>query len=149
MGWSYGNALVGEFMFTFLFIFTVFQTAVYSDCSSMASFAIGLAVFPAHALLIPLKVLHQSHLISRSSCRGVVHRTQEGHLPAHVGLLVWTISRRRSCSLIVVRSLKGSVPAPFSFLLHGIHIAQLVTQLMRHQEKNNTTPQTPTQMLSA
>ena len=42
-GWSYGNALVGEFMMTFLLIFTVLQTAVNSefDYSSMACFAIG------------------------------------------------------------------------------------------------------------
>ena len=84
MGWSYGNALVGEFMFTFLLVFTVFQTAANSDFDylSVASFVIGLAVFPA------------SDLISRSSCRGVVHWRQEGHLPAHVGLRVWTICRR-------------------------------------------------------
>ena len=31
VGWSYGNALVGEFMFTFLRVFTVFQTAANSD----------------------------------------------------------------------------------------------------------------------
>ena len=29
--WSYGNALVGEFMVAFLLVFTVFRTAVNSD----------------------------------------------------------------------------------------------------------------------
>jgi len=55
-GWSYGNALVGEFMMTFLLVFTVLQTAVNSDFdySSMACFAIGLAVFLGHSLLIPI-----------------------------------------------------------------------------------------------
>ena len=54
VGWSYGNALVGEFMFIFLLVFNVFQTAVNSDFDylSMASFVIGLAVFPALSLLI-------------------------------------------------------------------------------------------------
>ena len=32
-----------------------------------------------------LMVLHQSDLVLRSSCRGVFHWTQEGHLPAHGG----------------------------------------------------------------
>ena len=51
-----GNALVGEFMMTFLLIFTVLQTAVNSDFdySSMACFVIGLAVFLGHSLLIPI-----------------------------------------------------------------------------------------------
>ena len=58
-----------------------------------------------------LMVLRQSDLILRSSCLGEVRWTQEGHLPAHVGLLVWTISRCRSCSccLYVVRCLKSSL----------------------------------------
>ena len=51
VGWSHGTALVGEFMFIFLLVFTVFQTAANSDFdySSIASFAFGLAVFPAAA----------------------------------------------------------------------------------------------------
>ena len=58
-GWSYGNALVGEFWVAFLLVllvFTVLQTAVNSDFdySSMPCFAIGLAVFLGHYLLIPI-----------------------------------------------------------------------------------------------
>ena len=51
VGWSYGNALVGEFMFIFLLVFTVLLKTLYSDFdySSIASFALGLAVFPAAA----------------------------------------------------------------------------------------------------
>ena len=43
-------------MMAFLLVFTVLQTAVNSDfdCSLMACFAIGLAVFLAHALSIPI-----------------------------------------------------------------------------------------------
>merc|ERR1712012_1300409 len=50
-GWSYWNALVGGFMMTFLLVFTVLQTAVNADFdySSMACFAIGLAVFLGHS----------------------------------------------------------------------------------------------------
>ena len=49
VGWSHGNALVGEFMFIFLLVFTKFQMAANSDFdySSIASFAFGLAVFAA------------------------------------------------------------------------------------------------------
>ena len=56
VGWSYGNALVDEFMLTCLLVFTVLQTALNSDfdCSSVASFAFGLAVFPGHSLLMPI-----------------------------------------------------------------------------------------------
>ena len=56
VGRSCGNALVGEFRLTFLLVFTVLQMTANSDFdfSSMASFAIGLAVFPAHSLLIPI-----------------------------------------------------------------------------------------------
>ena len=43
-------------MMTFLLVFTVLQTAVNSDFdySSMACFAIGLAVFLGHSLLVPI-----------------------------------------------------------------------------------------------
>ena len=56
VGWSYGKALVGEFRLTFLLVFTVLQMTANSDFdfSSMASFAICLAVFLAHSLLIPI-----------------------------------------------------------------------------------------------
>ena len=74
-----------------------------------------------------------------SSCRAVDHWMQEGHLSAHVRFLFEPIGRCCSCSCCfqVVPSLKGSVHAPFSFL-HGIRVAQLVTQLMRRQQQ--TTP---------
>ena len=61
-------------MMTFLLVFTVLQTAVNSDFdySSMACFAIGLAVFLGHSLLIPIDGCSiNSDQIFRSSCRGV------------------------------------------------------------------------------
>ena len=74
VGWSCGNALVCEFMLNFLIIFNVFQTALNSDFdySSIASFACGLAVFPAHSLLIPIDGAPsiRPDLTSQLSCRG-------------------------------------------------------------------------------
>ena len=47
---------MGEFMMTFLLVFTVLRTTVNFDLkySSMACFAIGLAVFLGHSFLIPI-----------------------------------------------------------------------------------------------
>ena len=55
-GWSRGHALVGEFLTLFLQIFTVLVSAVISvfDYSSMACFAIGLAVLLGRSLLIQI-----------------------------------------------------------------------------------------------
>ena len=62
LGWSYGNAFVGEFRMALLIVFTVLVSAVFS-VSPTRSFR------PAVAAWI----------------------TGEGHLSVHVGLLSWTI----------------------------------------------------------
>ena len=108
-GWDgvFGNTSVGEFMLTFLLLFSVLHTAANPDFdfSSLACFAIGLAVFLCPSSSFRLLVLHLSDQFLRSSCRAVDLWTQEGHLSAHVRFMVWTIGR---CSQ-VVRSLRGSV----------------------------------------
>jgi len=56
-GWKQHNALVGEFICTFLLMFTVMQTAVnpMSEANrSLACIAIGFAVFLAHSVMIPI-----------------------------------------------------------------------------------------------
>lgn len=56
-GWSSTGALIGEFFGTFLLMYVVFETAVNSMAaanSSVAPLAIGLAVFLAHSVLIPV-----------------------------------------------------------------------------------------------
>jgi len=56
-GWGAHNALVGEVMGTFLLMTVVLQTAVNVKSTSnraQAPFAIGLAVFIAHTVLIPI-----------------------------------------------------------------------------------------------
>eukprot|EP00933_Yihiella_yeosuensis_P045632 TRINITY_DN4102_c1_g1_i1.p1 TRINITY_DN4102_c1_g1~~TRINITY_DN4102_c1_g1_i1.p1 ORF type:complete len:544 (+),score=102.40 TRINITY_DN4102_c1_g1_i1:107-1738(+) len=56
-GWSSGNALVGEIMGTFLLVYVVLQTAcdIKSEANrAQAAIAIGLAVFVAHVMLIPI-----------------------------------------------------------------------------------------------
>lgn len=56
-GYSSLHALVGEFMMTFLLMFVVLETAVNpaSEAShALACLAIGLSVFVAHSLLIPI-----------------------------------------------------------------------------------------------
>jgi MIP family channel proteins len=56
-GWSWRTALIGEVVGTFLLMFVVFETAL--DPGSLANralapVAIGLAVFLAHSVLIPI-----------------------------------------------------------------------------------------------
>mmetsp|Transcript_2598 Transcript_2598/g.8726 ORF Transcript_2598/g.8726 Transcript_2598/m.8726 type:complete len:313 (+) Transcript_2598:162-1100(+) len=56
-GWSKAGALVAEFVGTFLLMFVVFETAVNPENkanSELAPVAIGLAVFLAHSVLIPI-----------------------------------------------------------------------------------------------
>lgn len=56
-GWSQGSALIGEVLGTFLLMFTVLETAVNplsASNRSVACLAIGLSVFLAHSLLIPV-----------------------------------------------------------------------------------------------
>mmetsp|Transcript_25978 Transcript_25978/g.60524 ORF Transcript_25978/g.60524 Transcript_25978/m.60524 type:complete len:218 (-) Transcript_25978:72-725(-) len=56
-GWTTLGALIGEFVGTFLLMFVVFQTAVNgaaSANSALAPLAIGLSVFLAHSVLIPV-----------------------------------------------------------------------------------------------
>merc|ERR1712072_46303 len=57
-GFSRGNAFCGEFFFTFLLLFTVFHTAVHerygNNTDNAAPIAIGMAVFCAHCVLIPI-----------------------------------------------------------------------------------------------
>jgi len=56
-GWTQISALIGEFMGTFLLMFVVLQTAVNDASkanSSLAPLAIGLSVFLAHSVLIPV-----------------------------------------------------------------------------------------------
>ena len=103
VGWSYGNALVGEFMFTFLLVFTVLQMAVNSDFdfSSMASFAIGLAVFPAHSLFIPIDGAPSIRPDLTFQLSGLGSPGAKGHLSAHVGLLVWALGRCCTCSFCI------------------------------------------------
>jgi len=51
------NAFVGEFMMTFLLMFVVLETAVNPQSKAnreMAALAIGIAVFLAHSVLIPI-----------------------------------------------------------------------------------------------
>lgn len=55
--WNWWNALIGEIMGTFLLVFVVLQTACNPKSSltrAQACIAIGLAVFMAHAVLIPI-----------------------------------------------------------------------------------------------
>mmetsp|Transcript_3443 Transcript_3443/g.7800 ORF Transcript_3443/g.7800 Transcript_3443/m.7800 type:complete len:305 (-) Transcript_3443:72-986(-) len=56
-GWTSGGALIGEFMGTFLLMYVVFETAVNSMAAAnaaVAPLAIGLSVFLAHSVLIPV-----------------------------------------------------------------------------------------------
>jgi len=56
-GWSQFGALIGEFVGTFLLVYVVFETAVNSATaanSALAPLAIGLSVFLAHSVLIPV-----------------------------------------------------------------------------------------------
>jgi len=56
-GYSASHALVGEFLMTFLLVFVVLETAVNPASSpnrALACLAIGLAVFLAHSVLIPI-----------------------------------------------------------------------------------------------
>jgi len=56
-GYSWWHALVGEVVMTFLLVFVVLETAVNPASSAnraLACLAIGLAVFLAHAVLIPI-----------------------------------------------------------------------------------------------
>lgn len=56
-GWSKTNALVGEIMGTFLLVFVVLETAVSTGSAAnraQACIAIGIAVFLAHSVLIPI-----------------------------------------------------------------------------------------------
>merc|ERR1711934_885419 len=57
-GFSDGNAFCGEFFFTFLLLFVVFHTAVHekykNGTTNAAPIAIGMAVFCAHCVLIPI-----------------------------------------------------------------------------------------------
>ena len=59
------QGLVGESLVTFSVASTVLQTAVNSDFeySSMACFAIGLAVFLGHSLLIPFEWVLPDHSV--------------------------------------------------------------------------------------
>jgi len=57
-GFSRGNAFCGEFFLTFLLLFVVFHTAVHeryrNATNNAAPIAIGMAVFCAHCVLIPI-----------------------------------------------------------------------------------------------
>eukprot|EP00933_Yihiella_yeosuensis_P063194 TRINITY_DN662_c0_g1_i4.p1 TRINITY_DN662_c0_g1~~TRINITY_DN662_c0_g1_i4.p1 ORF type:complete len:586 (-),score=123.38 TRINITY_DN662_c0_g1_i4:443-2092(-) len=56
-GWHWHNALIGEIMGTFFLVYVVLQTAcdIRSEANrAQAAIAIGLAVFVAHAMLIPI-----------------------------------------------------------------------------------------------
>merc|ERR1711865_236812 len=57
-GFSDGNAFCGEFFMTFLLLYVVFHTAVHAKHSiktdNAAALAIGLSVFCAHCVLIPI-----------------------------------------------------------------------------------------------
>jgi len=56
-GWSWSNAFVGEIAGTCLLMLTVLQTACHPGSAanrSQAALAIGLAVFIAHTVLIPI-----------------------------------------------------------------------------------------------
>jgi len=57
-GFSNGNAFCGEFFFTFLLLFTVYHTAVHKvhslKTNNAAALAIGMSVFCAHSVLIPI-----------------------------------------------------------------------------------------------
>ena len=74
----------------------------------------------------------------------VVHWMHEGHPPAPVSSLVVPLLRLLleplfpSCS-----GLEGLRPSRTSLFQHGIHIAQLVTQLMRRQQPHRTTRPRP------
>ena len=55
--WNWWNALIGEVMCTFLLVFVVHQTACNPKSAmnrSQACIAIGLAVFMAHCVMIPI-----------------------------------------------------------------------------------------------
>jgi len=58
VGFSDGNAFCGEFFMTFLLLFVVFHTAVHKGYSKQttnaAPLAIGMSVFCAHCVLIPI-----------------------------------------------------------------------------------------------
>jgi len=56
-GISKTNALLGEFVMTFLLMFVIMETAVSTETKAnrqMAALAIGFAVFLAHSVLIPI-----------------------------------------------------------------------------------------------
>merc|ERR1719373_70726 len=56
-GYTVTNALFGEAIMTFLLMFVVLETAVNPETKvsrPMAALAIGLAVFLAHSVLIPI-----------------------------------------------------------------------------------------------
>ena len=131
-----------EFLLTFLLVFSVLQTAFCSDLdfSSLVCFANWFGHVPGPLSLILFDGCSTNRPVLSFQLSG-----QEGHLPDHVGLLVWAMNRCCSCSFCiqVVRSLRAPSTAPFPFSVvslssHGIHIAQLVTQSMRRQQKKHT-----------
>merc|ERR1712166_748093 len=64
-GFSQGNAFIGEFVMSFLLLFVIYHTAVYKNnkkvfdpwgnaVGNFAPLAIGMSVFCAHCVLIPI-----------------------------------------------------------------------------------------------
>ena len=111
-------ALVGEFMFTFLPVFSVLQTAVLPTCFLIVDMLriFGLTVFLGHS---PSFCIYgapsiRPDLSSQLSCRGSLDARRSSFSSCE--FLFFTFGRCCSCSCCfqVVRSLNGSVHrAPF------------------------------------
>ena len=99
VGWSWVNALVGEFMLTFLLVFTVLQTAFYSDLdfSSLVCITNWFGRVPEPLHLIAIDGAPSIRPVLSFQLSGLGSPGAKGHLPAHVGLLVWAIGRCCSC----------------------------------------------------
>ena len=130
--WNFGNALVGELLLTFLLVFSVLQTAFYSDLdfSSLVCFANWFGRVREPLLLIPID--------GAPSIRPDLSFQLQHMWGFCYGPLVVAAAAAFVKKLFGASRAPFTAPFPFSVVSlssHGIHIAQLVTQLMRRQQQ--------------
>ena len=98
--WNLGNALVEEFLLTFLLVFSVLQR-LFTQISIFRRWCasqIGLALSLIHSLLIPIDGASSIRPDLSFQLSGLGSPGAKGHLRAHVGLLSWAFGRCCSCS---------------------------------------------------
>ena len=119
----FGSALVGEFMLTFLLVFSVLQTAVYSDFdfSSLVCFAnlFGRVPGPLPLILIDGCSINPTRPFFQLSCRGSLDARRSSFSTCEASGF-WTIGRCCSCSRLfascsVLEGLRP--PRPFRFCM--------------------------------